>query len=82
MFGALFELLGADEFIRVVGGYSQKFVNGGTTRDLIAFAKQTSSHDLSAFFDDWMLTTRWTTVLAGATSNSEIAAHYRLARSQ
>jgi hypothetical protein len=82
MFGALFELLGADEFIRVVGGYSQKFVNGGTTRDFVAFAKQASSHDLGAFFDDWMLTTRWTTVLAGVTSNSEIAAHYRLSRSQ
>ncbi len=76
MFGALFELLGPAEFNKVVGGYSQHFALGGTTRDFIAFAKQTSSRDLTAFFDDWMFSTRWTQVVAGATSNGEVASRY------
>ena len=80
MFGTLFELLGADEFNKVVGGYYQQFANGGTTRDFIAFAKRTSSRDLTAFFDDWVFTTRWTEVLAAATSSGELANHYRTAR--
>jgi aminopeptidase N len=77
MFGALFELLGPAEFNKVVGGYYQQFANGGTTRDFIAFAKRTSSRDVTAFFDDWVFTTRWTEVLSVATSTGEIAAHYR-----
>jgi hypothetical protein len=77
MFAALFELLGPVEFNNVVGGYSRQFATGGETRDLVAFAKRTSSRDLSAFFDDWVFTTRWTAVLAAATSSRELANHYR-----
>lgn len=77
MFATLFELVGQTEFNNIVGGYYQRFATGGTTRDFIAFAKRTSSRDLTAFFDDWMLTPHWVDVLANAMSTSDLAAHYR-----
>jgi aminopeptidase N len=76
MFATLHTLIGEDEFNRAVGGYYQQFANGGATADFVAFVKRTASRDLSAFFDDWMYTTRWTGVLAGATSIGDLAAHY------
>jgi aminopeptidase N len=77
MFATLYDLVGEKEFNQIVGGYYQKFATGGTTRDFVAFAKQNSSVDLSAFFDDWMFTTRWTSLVANASSMAELAEHYR-----
>ena len=76
MFATLHTLIGEDEFNRVVGGYYQQFASGGTTNDFVAFAKRTASRDLSAFFDDWMFTTRWTGILASAKTVGDLAAHY------
>jgi aminopeptidase N len=76
MFATLHTLIGEDEFNKAVGGYYQQFANGGTTSDFVAFAKRTASRDLSVFFDDWMFTTRWTDVVAGATSVGDLAVHY------
>jgi hypothetical protein len=76
MFATLYDLLGAAQFNRVVGGYYRQFPNGATTRDFVAFARRTASPDLSAFFEDWMFTPRWTKVLATATSTADLAAHY------
>ncbi len=77
MFSTLYDLVGASEFNKIIGGYYQKFVNGGTTREFVTFTKQTASTDLSTFFDDWMFTTRWTTLVAAATSVGDLGAHYR-----
>jgi len=77
MFATLYDLLGAAQFNRVVGGYYRQFPNGGTTRDFVAFARRTASRDLTPFFEDWMFTPRWTEVLASATSIGDLAAHYR-----
>lgn len=76
MFATLFDLVGQAEFNKIVGGYYQRFATGGTTRDLIAVAKRTSSRDLTTFFDDWILTPHWAEVVANATSISDLAAHY------
>lgn len=77
MFATLYDVLGAAQFNRVVGGYYRQFPNGGTTRDFVSFARRTASPDLSAFFEDWMFTPRWTEVLATATSIADLAGHYR-----
>ena len=79
MFGALYELVGADDFGRIVGGYYQRFPNGGTTRDFAAFAAHAGTRDLTDFFDDWLFTTRWTGRVAAAKSAKELAAAYRTA---
>ncbi len=80
LFSTLYDLVGAEEFNRIVGGYFRKYPNGGTTRGLVTFAKQTASTDLSAFFDDWMFTPRWTSLVATAASVADLAAHYRRPR--
>lgn len=77
MFSALYNLVGETQFNRVIGGYYQQFANGGTTRDFVAFAKKSSSRDLSKFFDDWIFTTHWTGLLANAKSVDDIVAHYQ-----
>lgn len=76
MFATLYDLLGEAQFNRVVGGFYRQFTNGGTTRDFVSFARRTASTDLSAFFEDWMFTPRWTKVLASATSTADLANHY------
>ena len=70
-------LYAAVEAPQAVRGYARQFINGGTTRDFVAFARRTASPDLSAFFADWMFTTRWTGLLATATSIRDLADHYR-----
>jgi hypothetical protein len=77
MFATLFDLVGEAEFDKIVGGYYQRFRNGGTTRDFISFAERSSSRDLSRFFGDWMLSTRWVDAVGSATSIADLAAHYR-----
>jgi aminopeptidase N len=77
MFEVLYDLVGEEEFNKIVGGYYQQFADGGTTRQLVALAKVTSRLDLSAFFDDWMFTTRWTALVANASSMGDLAEHYR-----
>ena len=77
MFATLYDLVGRDDFNKIIGGYYQRFAPGGTTRDFIDFATHASRKDLSQFFDDWLLTTRWTTVIANARTPGELVAHYR-----
>jgi aminopeptidase N len=77
MFATLYDLVGEQEFNKIVGGFYQQFANGGGTRDFIAFAKHASPRNLDAFFDDWILTTRWAEVVRGASSIDDLANHYR-----
>jgi hypothetical protein len=77
MFGALYELVGEEAFNRIVGGYYQRYADGGTTRELVTFSRGAAGRDLSAFFDDWLFTTRWTGWIATATSLSDLADHSR-----
>jgi len=77
MFATLYNLVGQKEFNRILGGYYQRYANAGTTRNFVDLAKQTSSRDLTAFFDDWMFTSRWTDLLRNATSVADLEQHYR-----
>jgi aminopeptidase N len=77
MFATLHELVGEEQFNKIVGGYYQQFANGGSTRDFAAFAKRTASRNLEAFCDDWILTPRWVEVVRTAPSIGDLANHYR-----
>jgi aminopeptidase N len=80
MFALLYELVGERAFNQIIGGYYREFENGGSTRQLVDFAKTTAGRDLSAFFDDWLFTARWTALLPNATSIADLAAQYRTTR--
>jgi hypothetical protein len=77
LFGTLYELLGEQEFNRIVGGYYQRYADGGTTQQLVMFAKRQASRDLTPIFDDWLFATRWTGLIANSASMDELAEHYR-----
>ncbi len=77
MFATLYDLVGEEQFHAIVGGYYQHFADGGSTRDFVAFAKQTAARNLDAFFDDWIFTPRWAEVLRSASSIGDVANHYR-----
>lgn len=76
MFATLYGWIGETDFNRIVGGYYQRFTTGGGTRDFVAFAERATDHDLTAFFDDWFFTTRWTDLVSSATSVADLVAHY------
>jgi aminopeptidase N len=77
MFATLHDLVGREHFNAIIGGYYQTHPAGGTTREFVAFAKQTEPMDLDAFFDDWLFTTRWTGVVATASSRQNLVDHNR-----
>jgi hypothetical protein len=77
MFATLYELVGESEFNQIIGGYYRRFPDGATTPDFIAFAKQHATRDLTAFFDDWILTPGWPVAVRTATSVSALAERYR-----
>jgi len=75
MFATLYDVVGSERFNEIIGGYFQRFRDGGTTRDFVGFATQ-QEPGLSRLFDDWLFSTRWTERLS-ADSVSGIAALYR-----
>ena len=75
MFAVIYDLLGAERFNQVIGGYYQQFAAGGTTRDFVTYTTH-ASPALPRVFDDWLFTTRWTEHLS-ADSVAGIAAGYR-----
>jgi aminopeptidase N len=77
LFGTLFELVGEQQFHRIIGGYYQRYADGGTTQQLVAFARRNASRDLTPFFDDWLFSTRWTGRIGNGASMAELAEHYR-----
>jgi hypothetical protein len=77
MFATMYELVGAERFNQIIGGYYRQYLAGGTTQDFLAFASA-QAPQLKALFDDWMLTTRWTTRLSGdSITPAGLAAAYR-----
>lgn len=77
MFATLYDLVGEEQFNKIVGGFYQQFANGGSTRDFVAFTKRTASRNLDAFLDDWIFTPRWVEVLGNVSSIGDLANHYR-----
>jgi hypothetical protein len=77
MFSTLYDLVGEAQFNAIVGGHYQKFIGGGTTRDLVALARSDSSRDLTPFFDEWIFTTGWTKRLANVSSMDELVTSYQ-----
>ena len=76
----MFEILhdlDVDAFHRIVGGYYQKYPDGATTRDFVAFARAAGPPAVAPVLEDWLLSTRWTQIIASSTSVSDFVRHYR-----
>jgi len=78
MFDQLYRLIGQDEFNAVIGGYNSKYIStGATTDDFVKYAIETSSFDLTEFFQDWVYTTRWYDRICEAQTVNDLTAYYR-----
>ncbi|MBI4885851.1 MAG: hypothetical protein HY824_02050 [Acidobacteria bacterium] len=60
MFYGLYRLVGHDVFRRIIGEYYRRHeAGGGSSADFVQVAKEVSATDLTAFFDEWLFSTRW-----------------------
>ncbi len=78
MFFGLYRLVGHDVFRRIVGEYYRRHeAGGGSSAGFVQVAKDASPIDLTAFFDDWLFSPRWGTVVAGAKQPADLYERYR-----
>ncbi|MCR4341582.1 MAG: hypothetical protein NUW01_17035 [Gemmatimonadaceae bacterium] len=78
MFYSLYRLVGHDAFSRIIGNFYRQYAGtGANTADFVRLAKQTSRTDLTAFFDDWLYSTRWTEVVSSAETSRDLYARYQ-----
>lgn len=73
MFATLYAAVGAARFDSIVGGYYREHPEGGTTRQLAAYATRVGGAKVSTLFDDWLFTTRWTALVRSHRTVSELA---------
>ncbi len=78
MFYALYRTVGHEVFCRIVGEYYRRYrAGGGSSAALVRTAEEVGSADLTAFFGDWLQTTRWTGVVTGAKAPEDLVRRYR-----
>jgi hypothetical protein len=69
MFAALERTIGRERLDAGLRAYVQRYLeNGGTTRELMETLDAAAPQDLGPFFDEWLLTTRWTRQACGVNS--------------
>jgi hypothetical protein len=60
LFAVLEQVVGPQQFNRIVGEYYRRFAPAGATTDeFVVLARSVSDQDLGPFFHDWMYTTGW-----------------------
>jgi hypothetical protein len=78
MFYGLHRLVGHDVFRRIVGEYYRRHeAGGGSTERFVRVANDVSPIDLTAFFDEWLFSTRWGAVVSRAKQPAELYERYR-----
>jgi aminopeptidase N len=78
MFHVLYQLVGADQFNRIIAGFYREYaVSGATTDDFAQYANRVTTTDLTPFFHDWLYTTNWYTHVEAGASVDEMVARYR-----
>lgn len=77
MFYALYQVLGQESFDRAYAGFFQQYRSkGATTADLIA-AFRTSSPKSDRILQDWLLTTRWYSLLSSGKPFPQMVDEYK-----
>jgi hypothetical protein len=76
-FDQLYRLLGPDDFRRLIGDfYRRHHTSGGSTADLVRLIRQIAGARPEAMIDDWLFTTKWTSLIEQFPSAESLAAHY------
>jgi Peptidase family M1 domain len=78
LFQVLYNLVGEEEFNKIMGLFYQKFhQTGATTEEFIEHAIQISNFNLTKFFDDWFWGTKYCDYIIKNLSIDEIVSLYR-----
>lgn len=78
LFAVIYELVGAADFNRIIGGFYEKYhVSGATTDDFVRYANSVTELDLGRFFSDWVYSTGWLELVTAHDTAAEMAAVYR-----
>jgi len=78
MFYGLYRVVGHDVFCRIIGDYYRRHEAGsGSSSAFVQVANSVSSRDLTAFFDAWLFSTQWGTLVSGAKQPAGLYERYR-----
>jgi hypothetical protein len=78
MFYGLYRTVGHDVFCRIIGEYYRRHeAEGGGSTSLVAVANDVSPVNLTAFFDDWLFSARWSSLVSAATRPADLHERYR-----
>jgi hypothetical protein len=78
MFHGLYRVVGHEKFGRIIGEYYRRYeAGGGSSVAFVRTAQEVSKMDLTAFFNDWLFTTRWGAVVANAKQPADLYQRYR-----
>jgi len=78
LFHLLFELIGKDAFMDLIGNYYKKYYDtGGSTHDLTAMIKELPFKGVSRFVEEWFYGTESNEYLAAGKSVEEIVRLYQ-----
>ena len=78
MFAVLYDLVGAETFNEIVGGFYQRYADtGATTDEFVVYAKSVSGMNLGRFFHDWMYTTEWYSHVRDGAALEDLVTEYR-----
>lgn len=78
MFYGLYHVVGHDVFRRIIGEYYRRHeAGGGSSAAFVEVAQGVSGTDLTAFFDDWLFSARWTGVVSAARQPADLYERYR-----
>jgi aminopeptidase N len=76
LFAVLDELVGEEQFNRIMGEYHQRFAATGTD-EFVVLARSLSNLELGPFFHDWMYTTQWYHYVRDGATREDLVAVYR-----
>jgi len=78
LFYVLYELVGENEFFKIMGSFYQKYNQTGATSDnFVNHAKEVSSVDLTKFFEEWVYGTESSEYIINEIPIEEIVKKYR-----
>lgn len=78
MFYGLYRIAGHEEFCRIIGEYYRRYeAGGGSSAAFVRTASEVTRMDLTAFFNDWLFSSRWGAVVAEAKQPADLFQRYR-----
>ena len=77
MFHGLYRVVGHESFSRIIGAYYRRYeAGGGSSAAFVRTAQEVSKMDLTAFFNDWLFTSRWGAVVSNAKQPADLFQRY------